>query len=77
MEREVALRECVVNPRAFGGHCVDIVENKIVVVKAAQQQHACIQQRPAVEAQARALLQKHYVEVDALVLRFLCVCGDS
>ena len=69
MEREDALGECVVNPRALGRHCIDIVEHKVVMVEAAHQQHACVQQRPAVEAQVCALLQKHYVEVDTLVLR--------
>ena len=69
MEREDALREGEVNPRALGRHCIDIIEYNVVIVKAAHQQHACVQQRPAIEAQVRALLQKHYVEVDALVLR--------
>ena len=74
MKREDALGECVVNPRALGRHCVNIIKHEVVMVKAAHQQHACVQQRPAIEAQVRALLQKHYVEVDALVLRVtLCL----
>ena len=68
VQRPAPFRKAIVEPRALGRQCVCIVENIVIVIKAAQNEHPGVQQCAAVEAKVGALLQHHNVEIYKLVL---------